>query len=191
MNQSQRESYDVGVHHTDRGPSNQAFGGTYFYILDPRPEDIHLVDIARHLSKLCRFTGGVSEFYSVAQHSVMVSKLVPPEHAKWGLFHDAAEAYIGDISRPLKIALESVAPGVIRAIDDKITAAIAERFNLGPEPHAIVKHADNVALATEKRDLKHVGTPWPNMPKPTDERIVPLDHERAFHQFMVRYTEVA
>src|SRR5579885_2784587 len=80
----------------------QTYCGVAFYPLDPRPEEILIEDIAHALSMLCRFTGHVKRFYSVAQHCVYVSHRCDPKDALWGLLHDAAEAYLNDISRPVK-----------------------------------------------------------------------------------------
>jgi hypothetical protein len=122
--------------------------GNYFNLLEPRAEDIDIHDIAAALSKLCRFTGHVKTFYSVAQHSYLVAKIVPPEHALQALLHDASEAYIGDVSSPLKHQLPEY-----RAIEARIEAAIFKRFGLPPVPHPCIKRADLVLLATERRDM--------------------------------------
>lgn len=122
--------------------------GIMFNLLEPRAEDVCIQDIAAALSKLCRFTGHVKAFYSVAQHSYLVAKIVPPEHALQALLHDATEAYIGDVSSPLKRQLPDY-----RAIEARIEAAIFERFGLPPVLHRSVKHADLVLLATERRDM--------------------------------------
>jgi hypothetical protein len=85
-----------------RGDWMQTFTGRAFYPLDPRPEDIDPVDIAHALSLICRYGGHSSRFYSVAEHCVLMSHAVAPEHALWALLHDATEAYLGDMIRPLK-----------------------------------------------------------------------------------------
>ena len=77
-----------------RGDWIQTYLGIQFWPLDPRPEEVMLFDIAHSLSNMCRFTGHCREFYSVAQHSVIVSQNVPREDAAWGLLHDASEAYM-------------------------------------------------------------------------------------------------
>lgn len=77
------------------------YSGKKFWPLNPRPQDIDIVDIAHHLSNICRFTGAVREFYSVAQHSVMVSKLCE-NYPLFGLLHDGSEAYLCDIATPVK-----------------------------------------------------------------------------------------
>lgn len=125
--------------------------GRYFDLLAPRPDDISITDIAHALANLARFNGHTRHFYSVAQHSVMAADLISqtnPELALEALLHDAAEAYIGDIARPLKRML----PG-IGALEDQIMRAICDSFEvqwpLAPE----VKIADNILLAWERRDL--------------------------------------
>lgn len=125
----------------------QTYSGRVYYPADPRPEDVALEDIAHHLSMLCRFTGAGRRFYSVAEHSVHVSMLVPPEDALVALMHDAPEAYTNDINRPLKHA-----PGMqgYRAIEARNWRAIAVHFGLPFELPASVKKADNEMLFHER-----------------------------------------
>lgn len=133
-----------------RGPYIQTFSGNPFYLLDPRPEEIEIRDIAHALSQLCRFTGHSRKLYTVAQHCLMVSDLVPPELALEGLLHDATEAYVGDVSSPLK----GILGAAYTDIEQSIHLAIADRFKLAsPWPHDVVKHADLTAFATEARDF--------------------------------------
>lgn len=156
------------------GPTLELVDGQLFYLLEPNPEALSLDAIAYALSNLCRYTGHCKPFYSVAQHCVHVSTLVPREHALAGLFHDASEAFIGDLSRPLKDALDTIAPGVIRFVEGRIHAVIAERFGFEYPFDPAIKHADNVALATEKRDLMTRGlVDWPNLPPPEEKVIRP------------------
>ncbi len=86
-------------------PTICTVNGSYFNFVDVKPNVIFIDTIARALSNLCRFNGQIEKFYSVAQHSVLCSYIVPEEFAMQALFHDAAEAYIGDITTPLKILL--------------------------------------------------------------------------------------
>lgn len=131
------------------------YTGRQFWPLDVRPEDLSIHDIARALAFQCRFNGHLKAFYSVAEHSVRVSQACPPAFALWGLLHDAPEAYIGDMVRPLKRA-----PGMeeyCRA-DYRIIAAVAERFGLpmppdGSDMPRVVAAADDALLHAEARDL--------------------------------------
>ena len=80
----------------------QTFSGGCFWPLDPRSSEVDIHDIAQSLAMTPRYRGHTVRFYSVAEHSVLVSRAVPPEYALWGLLHDAAEAYTADIPSPLK-----------------------------------------------------------------------------------------
>lgn len=129
--------------------------GRYFSFVNPDPNSICIEDIATGLSRICRFTGHTRSFYSVAQHSVLVSHLVPSEHALAGLLHDASEAYLGDVSSPLKQLLPEY-----RELERKVEQAIATRFGLTLPLHPSVKKVDLQMLVTERRDL---------MPRPVPE----------------------
>lgn len=114
--------------------------GKKYWPLDPHPDDIDIHDIAHHLSLLCRFTGACSHFYSVAEHSVLVSELLEredPKLAMLGLMHDATEAYLGDVGRPLKAHLPEYV-----AIENNNWLAIADHFGLPDDMPPSVKKAD-------------------------------------------------
>src|SRR6266516_3714044 len=102
--------------------------GKWFNVFDPKPEDIDLKDIAHALANQCRFTGHVREFYSVAQHSVLVSQFCDASDAQWGLLHDASEAYLSDIARPIK-KHPDFGPFYLK-VEDGLTAAIMKAFDL-------------------------------------------------------------
>lgn len=131
-----------------RGDWIQLISGEPFWALDPRPEDVHIEDIAWSLSMQCRFGGHCKQFYSVAEHSVMVSHMVPPEMALWGLLHDATEAYLVDLPRPIKQNMPNY-----REYEDALAVVIAKRFNLDPIMPAGVKLADAHILLAERNQL--------------------------------------
>lgn len=132
----------------ERGAWMQTFTGRQFYPLDPRPEDIDPADIAHALSLICRYGGHVCSFYSVAEHCLLMSRAVAPEHALWALLHDATEAYVGDMVRPLKHHMPDY-----RAVEDRVAVAISERFGIAPSMPAAVKDADNRILLDERAAL--------------------------------------
>ncbi|SDV49782.1 hypothetical protein [Chitinasiproducens palmae] len=163
-------------------------GGTPFNFFAPWAASIDLDTIAHALSNLCRFTGHTRAFYSVAQHSVLVSEIVPPEFAMQGLLHDAHEAYVGDMAQPLKAIL----PGY-RALEDTVAEAVRAAFDLPLELDAVVKHADLVALATERRDLMPPSSMhWQILDgvQPRSERITPVSPADAYRAFLDRYAEL-
>lgn len=131
-----------------KSPWIQTFTGRCFYVLDPNPADICIEDIVHALSMICRFGGHIRKFYSVAQHSVFVASNVAPQHRKWALLHDAAEAYVGDMTSPLKAEMAE-----FRFAEARVQAAIAIAFGLlGPMPPEI-KVADKRAMETERLQL--------------------------------------
>lgn len=131
-----------------RGDWMQTFTGRQFWPLDPSPEEIDPADIAHALSLLCRYGGHVDRFYSVAEHCVLMSEWVIPERALAALLHDATEAYVVDVPRPLKRQL----PGY-REIEAVVWAAICVRFAVDPALPAEVKEADDRILLTERNAL--------------------------------------
>ena len=163
----------------------QTFTGKQFYPLEPRIEDIDIMDIAHSLSLQCRFAGHINEFYSVAQHSVLVSIECPPKDALWGLLHDASEAYLVDVPRPLKHHPSFKA---YREAEDKLMAAICDKFGMEAVMPFYVRHADNVLLATEKRDLMgQEPAPWSPLPEPCQERIKAVMPDEAKRLFLERF----
>ena len=140
-------------------PSIQTYLGEEFYPLDPKPENIHVVDIAHAMSMKCRSTGHSRFFYSVAQHSVLltryiryelengaigewvdpdsddeealgvIGKLVKSPMQRWALMHDASEAYLPDVAGPIKAHIV----GFVE-IENRLLSVIADRFGLGEYP---------------------------------------------------------
>ena len=162
----------------------QTYTGKLFFPGDPRVEEICIEDIAHALSMVCRFAGHCREFYSVAQHSVLVSLTVPPSLALDGLLHDASEAYIHDITRPMKRL-----PGMAyyRELEHRTEMLIAERFGLTmPQPPEI-KDADNRVLMTERRDLLTIHRDWTWRAEPLPERIAAWSPEMAEVAFLTRF----
>lgn len=123
------------------------FTGIEFAPLAPRLEDIDIRDIAHGLSNLCRFSGQCRKFYSVAEHSVLVSRLTPPEYALGALLHDASEAYgLNDVAGPIK----SFFPDYVKA-EDRLQGLVYLKWTIsGDEYMAAIKSADKQALVYEQ-----------------------------------------
>ena len=160
--------------------------GQKLFLTNPDPESILIEDIAHGLSQTCRWGGQCKTFYSVAQHCYMISSIVPRSDALWGLLHDAAEAYMTDLPRPLKMIL----PGY-QLIESGILKAIAEKYGLPESIPSTVKKADNVMLATEARLLmNHCPEDMYLSEDALDIEIVPIDHESSKRFFLERFMEL-
>lgn len=169
-----------------RGDWMQTFTGRQFWPLDPRPEDVDIEDIAHHLALTCRFAGACREFYSVAQHSILVASN-SPTYPLIGLLHDAAEAYVGDMIRSIKHA-----PGMEQYCEAEkgVQRAIFQAFGVfAPIIPDEVKRADNVVLFTEARDLLVKGpSAWAEpIFEPLPEEIVPWHPDMAEEQFLLAF----
>lgn len=133
-----------------RGPDEyiRTHTGRKFWPMDPWVTDIVIEDIGHALSNICRWGGHCGPFYSVAQHSVFVSDLLAPELALDGLLHDASEAYLLDLPKPIKQHL----PGY-EAAEARLLAVIAHRFDFNYPLVDAVKAADRIALVLERASL--------------------------------------
>ena len=159
------------------------FTGKRFYPLSPRVEDICIEDIAHHLSNICRFTGACNRFYSVAEHSWRVSLACKKQHALRGLLHDATEAYLCDVSSPVKY---DAAMRPYRDAESVLDRAICTRFGLPYKMDESIHIADKRMFATEARDLMHSSIPY----KTEDcyvGIIAPLSVESAEMLFLARF----
>lgn len=162
--------------------------GRYFNLLQPNHHHIEIGEIAHALGNICRFTGHVREFYSVAQHSYHASYLVPREHALAALLHDAAEAYVGDVATPLKHLLPEY-----QGIEARVEAEVFKRFGISAPLHPCIKQADLIMLSTEKRDLmpEHVDD-WACLAgiTPMPDTLIPMAPKTAKYCFLDRFFEL-
>jgi len=172
----------------------QTYTGRKFRPLDARAEDVDVADIAHALALKCRFNGHCREFYSVAEHSVRVSRLMVPqgrELGMWGLMHDAAEAYLADIGGPIKKAFHvhrGDAVETFEAAEDRLLAVIAEALGFAVIDYEMVREADLVLLVTEARDL--LGAPpesWDMPQRALAAKIVPMTSAEAEAAFLEQY----
>lgn len=137
-----------------RGDWMQTFSGKRFYPLAPHPADVDIVDIAHHLSMICRYGGAAKFHYSVAQHCVLMAECAPREHKLRALLHDAAEAYVGDMVRPLKKSREMIGFGIAeRAVELAVCNALKISY---PIANDVVHDLDNRILLDEREQVMTV-----------------------------------
>jgi hypothetical protein len=172
--------------------------GRYVNPLDLRPDDVRIEDVAHALSNQCRYAGHTRTFYSVAEHSLWCAGYLEergygPDVALAGLLHDAAEAYLVDLPRPLKMA-----PGfgdLYREAEARAQRVLEEVFGLahGQLEHPAVKRADLVLLATERRDLMPPHGDWPILDgvEPMEGVLTPMRPEVARRWFLHHYTRLS
>jgi uncharacterized protein len=164
----------------------QTFSGKIFKPFDPNPDGICIEDIAHSLSQQCRFTGHTSLFYSIAQHSVLVSLMCDPKDALWGLLHDASEAYLCDIAHPVK---HSGAMQSYRRAEARVMLAVCDRFELGLDMPESVHEADYKMLITEARDLMPPAD-WYNLADCYDGKVIPWSANWSEIRFLNRFKEL-
>lgn len=177
--------------------NGEAYGwiGTYsggrISPFNPRPEDIRMQDIVASLPHICRFGGQIIWLYSVATHSCMIYEygkqalgVTNEKELAWALLHDAAEAYIGDVPRPVKHAIPA-----FQEIDNRIMAAIAEKYDLGECPEW-VKYADRHIVAREAHVLFPTPPDWTDAYDDLGTEVPVWDVDESRHQFLFRLKAV-
>jgi uncharacterized protein len=176
------------------GPYLQTVSGRWVNPSDPDPEQLDAGDIARALANQCRFGGHCRVFYSVAQHSVIVSQLVEQnggdvEDAFAALMHDATEAYLGDMPHPLKH--RSPLGAEFKAAEDDLERAISDRFRVKPDVPEI-KRVDRALLAAERRAFSAERWHWPELEgvEPLDLDLTAWPPDEAAEAFARRYAEL-
>lgn len=154
--------------HIPKDSEIETRSGMFIDVSEPDPRTVRLRDLACSSSRVCRFGGHTSRFYSVAEHAVLCSRYA--EFQGWDvrtqlacLHHDAAEAYLGDIVRPLKPLLGPPYRELTELMDVAIIKALKLPFSVEALHSAQVKEADNWALMNEARYfLPSRGEEWHN-----------------------------
>lgn len=165
--------------------------GAQFNYNRPEESDVTLDDLASAPSNICRFSGHLPCFYSVAQHLVNTSRIVRPEFAFDALMHDTAEAFTNDLPTPLKWALP-----IFKELEVKIESAMAEKFGFNYPYPPEVKKADTEMLILEKLHVKKDDRYWPNYDGIVIDHLVdkvdlkPWQPQRAKREFLERYEEL-
>lgn len=163
-------------------PYIRTYSGKRFYILKPTTSQIDIQDITHGLSMLCRFTGHTKVFLSVAQHSCMVSDLLPDTLKLTGLLHDASENFLQDLNAPLKSILPQY-----KQIEEKVEKVIAKKFGLTFPFPPQVKEADLTMLASEMKWFVNSGGDWKNIPYEPLPKFEAWTQEKAKEEFMKRF----
>ena len=164
-------------------------------------QKIYIKDLAAGLAKICRFAGATTQFYSVAQHSVLVSQIAlyntrDYKTALCALLHDAHEAFIGDVTMPAKCAINNaIGFDAIAIISERADEIIYNAFGLpwplDDETAHEIKRADLSTLATELRDvMPETGRDWDHLPKPINRVIQPWPWPKAEEKFLGQYEEL-
>jgi hypothetical protein len=173
------------------------FNGRYFDFTNISQNKIEIVDIAKGLSNVCRFAGQCDRFYSVAEHSVLVSRIVERAGCSWrvvfaALMHDVSEALLGDMTSPLKSLLPEY-----KVIESEVQTYLIDRLApLAITDHPFIRVADLIALAVEQRDVMHNTDVWGALTGTYGNELIAqfnihesLMPEGAYELFLNRYTE--
>jgi uncharacterized protein len=176
------------------GPYLQTVSGRWVNPFDPDPGQLDAADIARALANQCRFGGHARVFYSVAQHSVIVSELVEArggdvEDAFAALMHDATEAYLGDMPHPIKH--RSPLGAAFKEAEDHLEQVIRKHFRISAHVPEI-KRVDRALLATERRAFSGESWHWPELEgvEPLALELVAWSPDDAAEAFASRYAEL-
>jgi 5'-deoxynucleotidase YfbR-like HD superfamily hydrolase len=172
---------------TKSGKFLTTFSGTNVYLDKINPNTINIEDIAHALSNICRFNGHTKDFYSVAQHSVLVSQYCPLELKIIGLLHDASEAYLCDVPSPLKHSDYFID---YADLEEKFTKIILRKFSVFSTIPSEVKEIDEILLHTECRDLMNNCSWLKKDAKTLDEKIIPLPPKEAKQLFLETFNKL-
>ena len=184
---------DVGLYPGKYKGWMETFGGRKVNPWDVKEDDVDIKTIAHSLSLTCRFGGHCKVFYSVAEHSIRVAEIVEPKYQLAALLHDAGEAYMGDVIRPIKYNLP-----VIQEADERAIKVVMDKFGVdySKDVREAIRQADNIVGATEGRDLMYHVEDWGKLPEPLKWKIVPMSSKEAeviflsqFEKYMEKFNE--
>lgn len=210
MNLADNIHGNVTTRPTGSSPWVETASGKRFQLENPDPLTVSIADITEALAKQARYNGHLPVFYSVAQHAVIVSELLPHRLAIYGLLHDAHEAYLGDIVSPVKALINrraghNIWDRIVEPIDSAIFSALRLPWPLSPSDRELLHHADLTAMATEVRDMKPESWNPPRtsakeaassawrywLPEPADFMIRPAPWPKAAALFTKRFIRLA
>jgi hypothetical protein len=164
----------------------QTYTGDRIYPLDPKPEEINIEDIAHSLSLQCRYNGHCERFYSVAEHSLLLSYLVEPEYALDALMHDASEAYLADIPRPIKPYLQGYYEH-----EASLMAKISEVFHFSwPMPDQVKEYDTRILNDERIQNMSEGKYEWDDYGEPLGVSLLFLSPNGAEKAFLERFFEL-
>ncbi len=171
----------------NRGHWMQTYSGRRFWPMDPRSDDVFIEDIAHGLSMQCRYAGHCIRFYSVAEHSVLIARWLlaqgsGAETALWGLLHDASEAYLVDVPRPVKPFLEGY-----KAAEARVMVAICDAFGLPHEMPGTVHEADGGIISDERANMRRCEHEWADTGAALGVELEYWTPEEAEAEFLAAY----
>lgn len=175
------------------------FTNKLFDLENPTPEMVCIEDIAHHLSGINRFTGAAPSPYNVAQHSVLMSWYIDTPHKFTALMHDSQEAYVGDMTSPLKRLMRKgyVGPNSYDDIEERVWHVIAQKYNVPFELPAEVKEADLKILANEKLMFGEEPQSWNLNAEPFVDstngmpiKVNPWTAKEAEREFLIRFEQL-
>lgn len=179
-------SENLGTNVERHGDWMQTYTGRQFWPIDPRADEVCIEDIAHSLSMMCRYAGHCIRFYSVAEHSVLLARAASPENALWALLHDASEAYLVDVPRPVKPFL----PGY-REAEATVMLAVCDRFGLPWLMPDEVKALDNGILGDEQRqNMAPPPKPWYHNGEPIGAVLQFWSPEQAKTEFLAEFARL-
>ena len=161
------------------------YSGKKMHYLEPKADEICIEDIAHALALTCRFGGHCKKFYSVAEHSIRVAEVVEDRFKLRALLHDAHEAYLHDVPRPIKQDMPQY-----KTIADRLQRVILIKFPCnftdGTDEYEEIKFADNLLLSTEKDFMMTNVKDWAILPDPL-KPFEPMSWRNAERQFLKRF----
>ena len=161
----------------------QTYTGRQFWPIDPRPDEICIEDIAHALSMQCRYGGHTTRFYSVAEHCCHVHDACSDQNKLWALLHDASEAYIQDVIRPLKPSLTEY-----KTFERRVMFAVCQAFKMKPQQPPEVDVLDKRILGDEAAQVMSAPpAPWYFIGEPLGVKIHGWSPETAKAEFLERF----
>ena len=150
----------------------KTISGIYIDVFDPDPDLIFIEDIAHGLSNNCRFGGHVQEFYSVAEHCIWMAERALPEDKLEALLHDASEAYLLDLPKPIKNSMLEY-----QEVEYHLMVAISMKFGFAFPLNERVKELDALSFEYEKANKRDANNFESMSPKQAKKRFLELYEE--------------